>query len=88
MPYTVAIRKNETGEVRQYRIDWDWETEDGDDTYWWTEGNYGCDCNRHLCFERAAESDPDFEEAKCGDGKYSVLYADLPSGERVQIDPL
>lgn len=86
MPYIVAIRNNETKEVRQYAVEFDWETDDGDDYYLWTDGNYSCDCNRLLFFERAAGNDPDLEEGKCGDGKYSVLYADLPSGERVPID--
>lgn len=32
----------------------------------WTEGNYGCDCNRELFFCRAADEDePD--EPECGD---------------------
>ena len=38
--YKVAIRKNETNEVRMCKQDHDWE-EHSD--YWWTEGNMSCD---------------------------------------------
>lgn len=87
MTYKVAIRKNETGEVRIRTIEGlDWHKADGgDDMYWWTEGNFGCDCNRELEFERAGGNDPNLG-TKCGDERYSVLYAELPDGTRIEID--
>lgn len=36
------------------------------DVFWWTEGNMGCDCNRHLTFERAHGREPADEELVCG----------------------
>ena len=40
--------------------------------YWWTEGNYGCDCNRYLAFERAQGRNPWVDpnnHPPCGDGQ-------------------
>lgn len=42
----------------------------------WNEGNYGCDCNRFLFFERAGGKD--FDDIKdcppCGTELYSVEF--------------
>lgn len=86
--YIVAIRKNSTGEIRLRKVDQQWV--DGHE-WWWTEGNMGCDCNRYLEFERAGGNmdcwdEPEGQETPCGDVLYSVLYAELPSGERIVID--
>lgn len=86
MSYRVALRKNSTGEIRMVPIDWDWIRDGDDDLYWWTDGNYGCDCNRFLCFERADGTEPDFKDAECGEAAYTALYAELPDGTRVKID--
>ena len=89
MSYTVAIRNNSTGEIRLMLEDLEW---DESSRFWWTDGSFGCDCNRHLEFMRAGgpwpEDDPHWNDAEheCGDEAYSVLYVDLPSGERIQID--
>jgi hypothetical protein len=85
MSYDILIRKNATGEIRRYTLNGcKWE---GDSDLWWlTDGNYGCDCNRFLAFERAGGIEPDWETAKCGDGAYSILSAILPSGEKIDID--
>ncbi len=47
--YTVAIRNNETGEIRMCAQDL--ERGAGSD-FWWTDGNMACDCNRALTFAR------------------------------------
>ncbi len=39
--------------------------------YMWTDGNYGCDCNRYLMFQRAADEDE--SDIKCGHGRYMVV---------------
>ena len=59
----VHIRRNSDGIVRSHPTDWY-------GPYMWELGNYSCDCNRYLFFQRAA-GEPD-DEAECGDGKYSV----------------
>lgn len=88
MSYKASIRHNATGEVREYVCNWDWFKNDPEsgDYFWWTEGNSSCDCNRFLYFERAIGNDPDLDDATCSDGKYSVLYVELPDGRRIQID--
>jgi hypothetical protein len=50
--------------------------------FWWTEGNFGCDCNRHLAFEYAFGNEiEDDEEFQCGHEKYTLvelwLYGEL-----------
>lgn len=83
--FLVAIRHNPTGEVRMYRHDMAWEDEDERSHWHWTDGNYGCDCNRHLFFIRAAGND-EWEDRECGSTEYSCLYAELPDGSRRPID--
>lgn len=49
-----------TGERVEYRFPW--ETSE----YEWTEGNYGCDCNRRLFMARAAGR-PEPDANPCGE---------------------
>ena len=72
-----VLRRNSTGEVREhaayYSGDEGWE-------FQWTEGNFGCDCNRALFFARAkGEPDPDQE---CGGEAYTLLELRRPDGSR------
>lgn len=68
------IRNNETGEIREFETD---EIlvigEKYPSTFIWENGNYACDCNRHLFFKRAKneESKEDWD-VECSHGKYSV----------------
>ena len=69
--FVVCIRRNADGVERV--------TEEKDYEYseWvWSEGNIGCDCNRHLFFIRAGgESEPEKpEELPCGSDKYSIPW--------------
>ena len=64
------ITHNPTGEMRVYEDDGDYNWE-----FLWEEGNYSCDCNRHLFFERAAGREPeDGECPPCGEELYSVEF--------------
>lgn len=81
MPYTVLIRKNETGEERLRRIDLDWG--EGSE-YWWQEGNMSCDCNRANEFLRVKGAGN--LDHPCGFAAYTVPWAELPDGTRVEID--
>lgn len=75
--YTARIRRNSDGLLRE---------DDGHEVperernvelvrFMWTEGNYGCDCNRALFFAHAAgEEDPD---VACGEGLYSVQIVEV-----------
>ena len=67
----ITITKKRTGEAVSYE-------EDGmiDDNvkFLWTEGNYGCDCNRGLFFHRA-KGLPDTDNP-CNEGLYAVTLDD------------
>ena len=65
------IRNNETNEIRKYATDiiWD-ENEHEAETYIWEEGNFSCDCNRHIFFQNVNGEDD--ENRKCSEDKYSV----------------
>jgi hypothetical protein len=41
--------------------------------YAWSGGNYGCDCNRQLFFDRALGLAPAIGDAVCGEDAYTVL---------------
>lgn len=73
MPYKAHILKVSTGETRVRDIDLDW----GDSSeYWWTCGNFGCDCNRELEFRRAG-GEPELiepEDTKCGETGFLVSW--------------
>lgn len=79
--YSVLLRNNETGEERliKYPLQWDYSSH-----FLWTEGNYACDCNRHLFFDRAIGIEP--INVECGENKYSALYALLPDGTKHELD--
>ncbi len=66
MSITVHIRDNTTGETREHRDPYDWFE------FLWSDGNYGCDCNRGLFFGRAG---PDGEglEVDCGEERFSIV---------------
>ena len=76
--YKVAIRKNETGEIRVVEHESEWEDHH---IFLWTEGNYGCDCNREGFFTHGEEW-----PEECSEGRYSALYAELEDGTRITID--
>lgn len=69
------IRKNKTGEIRNYYCENILEEgEEFPNTFIWEDGNYACDCNRELFFLRALnESDEDsFDNRECSNGDYSI----------------
>lgn len=64
----IKIKRNSDGVVREYKDEYTWNE------YLWSEGNFGCDCNRALFFARAVgEDDPDRE---CGDTEFSIEIFD------------
>ena len=77
----VQIRHNATGEVRTIRQWMIYDPEDGDtpSDYMYSDGNYSCDCNRHLFFHRANGAEPD-EDCACGEVVYSVNLVNPKDG--------
>jgi hypothetical protein len=94
MTYKVEIRKNATGEVRVCQMALEWDKGDGrTDIFWWTDGNFACDCNRGTVFDDAGGVDTasmtDEEDAlayPCGMAAYTVIRAILPDGTVIAID--
>ena len=77
------IRNNETKEIREHEDEvwWDYNEpyEDFPSDFIWRDGNYSCDCNRHLFFQRAKGENED--DAECGEEKYSVNLKNPKNGE-------
>jgi hypothetical protein len=57
----VLIKDMESGEIRPHPIEYEW------DEYQWTDGNFGCDCNRGLFF-----SGNDDWEIPCGETRFRI----------------
>jgi hypothetical protein len=80
MIYEVHIRCVATGEVRVHedhdpKNNYLYEDGGGFNPFQWDDGNYGCDCNRHLFFERAGGELEwnETDEHPCGDEAYRVV---------------
>ena len=74
------IRLNATGEVRFHESHT--ILDDGEEfprDYIWRDGNYSCDCNRSLFFNRAAGVEPE-DSDDCGHEKYSVNVKNKVTG--------
>lgn len=80
--YRVLLRRNADGIERWAQEDLPWH----EGFFWWTEGNFSCDCNRYLEFERAVGGDPDIDDAACGEGAYSAIKAQFPDGREIKLD--
>ncbi len=50
-----------------------------DDEFLWTEGNNGCDCNRHNYWYRAKDTEPPGRQA-CGDSAYIIRVTTVTGG--------
>lgn len=61
--FKAVIVKNETGEARTYATEF---SDDRGVVYMFQDGNYSCDCNRHLFWHRANGDEPE-DDAPCGD---------------------
>jgi hypothetical protein len=48
---------------------------ENDDGIWyqWQEGNYSCDCNRKIFFEKAKGTSSWDYDTPCGDGRYRIV---------------
>lgn len=63
----IQIRENATGEIVEFEDKTIFkEDENAPSTYFWSDGNFACDCNRRDAFHKDNENDD------CGDGEYSV----------------
>lgn len=63
------IRRVEDGKI--VRVSYTQEGTGAGTEFFWTEGNFGCDCNRALLVHRALDEDePD--DPPCTDGRFSL----------------
>lgn len=79
----VVVRKNSTGEVKRIRTDLEWFDHSH---FFWTEGNFSCDCNRHHVFHWDKEPPRKQEKFKCGHTAYTVIKVIFPDGTEQLID--
>ncbi len=72
MSYVVRLRRVSDGKEVDVVQEGAWD----DAADWlWNEGNYGCDCNRAIWFDRAtgmSEGEIQAVERECGDGDYLI----------------
>jgi hypothetical protein len=84
--YTIHIRRNSDGKIVDlpWRSYWPEHPPWGDsDEYIWSDGNYGCDCNREIFWCRATGEDD--TGRGCGESAYSIRITD-PQGEVLYQD--
>ena len=75
-----AIRCNATGEIRERESSIQWfKGDDGPHTFWWSDGNAACDCNRAAFFaDMGGEPDPNVD---CSHGLFAVRLKNWKTGE-------
>ena len=80
--YQVRIRQNATGIVHvMHHLGCIRDGDENPSSYIWEDGNYACDCNRSLFFERAGEVQKEWDIPPCGDGAYSVELVNPVDGK-------
>ncbi len=86
LQYRALLKRTEDGLERW--TDWADSTHPDSLIYFWTDGNYGCDCNRYLEFERAGNV-PEDEiqgEPECGETLYELVTLELNDGRKMNSD--
>ena len=77
----VHIRRLSDGVERIYHTDGVLNDDDATlSTYIWEEGNFACDCNRYLFFQRSVDEREIEEEGPCGDDAYLVWIVNPATG--------
>lgn len=95
--YKVSLTKVETNETVEFEDTWDYpsyirtDTWEYDPVFIWSDGNYACDCNRSLFFERALKNLPiqkaitsDEVDIGCSNNKFKVNWIiNLETGNKI-----
>lgn len=81
---TVALTDTRTGVTREFPFTG--SADPGAVEFHWSEGNYGCDCNRALFFARAGGEPADPGDFPCGEGRYRADVRDAVTGEVLYRD--
>jgi hypothetical protein len=83
----VIIQDNKTKENVFYLDNSIYDEENQTASTWvWEDGNFACDCNRWLFFQRQKGLDVDFD-FECSDGKYSVCIIN-PKTKEILYDEI
>jgi hypothetical protein len=78
MTLDIEIMQVETGEIATLISEWD--ERDEWPPFFWTDGNFSCDCNRELEFYRVKGQPRSVDHAQCGSGRYCVK---LTAGDQI-----
>jgi hypothetical protein len=79
---TVILERVSDGQRANHAYEGPWsDTED----FMWSDGNFGCDCNRQIFFERALGLEPSVDPA-CGDSAYRVVSVTDEAGKIVYAE--
>ena len=73
--FRLFVTDRTTGEHREVAQVERWACEDDATEFLWTDGNYGCDCNRYLFFCRAAGASED-DPPDCGETRFRLTVQD------------
>lgn len=78
IPYLIDIRRVSDNRTITVPFSWDIDDPEWQDEgvlFIWTEGNYSCDCNRHIFVERTMrhESPHYLPHHQCGDSAYRLV---------------
>ena len=74
MSYKIAIKKNETNEIKLCTIDREW---DEVEFSMWTTGNNSCDCNLLNVWNNTnCETNP------CSNDEFEPIYVELQNGKK------
>ena len=77
MKYIATIIDTVTGKTLTSEHDYPYDDEDSLRWYW-TDGNWSCDCNRGADF--------DVVDISCGGSRFQVPFLTLENGEKIYID--
>jgi hypothetical protein len=69
--YHIRLRDNDIGEIEDVTYRYPTGFDEDDITFYWTDGNGACDCNRMLEFYRQ-RGQPDIRRT-CGDTRMTLL---------------
>ena len=79
LPVTVSLTRTADGKTVEYKDEL-YQTKDYDGTFIWSTGNFACDCNRYLFFQREINESED-DDFPCSEGKYRVNWIKDESGK-------
>jgi hypothetical protein len=83
--FTIAIIRASDGRMAIWHEDYDTAKWDRDTAqFCWQEGNFACDCNRHMFFEEADGREDD--DIPCSHGLYIVPVLVWDDGQVMMVD--